>query len=298
MSALPARPESSAFWSCNQPGFRFASQPVGTPTFFKEVEEHRYRLEPHIPEIVRFECWAKKDVLEVGCGIATDGARFVRAGARYRAIDPSQAAIALARTRFESEGLGGEFVRASATELPFEDDAFDLVYSHGVIHHIHDDEQAVRELYRVLRPGGTALAMLYHRDSLNYRVNIMIARRLFALALLIPGATRRLAIRLNEDPAVFEGHRELLRVHGVRYLTDRQLFLSNNTDGPGNPLSRVYSRAEARDLFRSFCPVETVVRYLNLRIVPSGERLAATGVGRSLERRIGWHLYVRAIKGG
>ena len=90
--------------------------------------------------------------------------------------------------------------------------------------------------------------------------------------------------------------RPLRRPQHGRDLTDRELFLSNNTDGPGNPLSKVYSAGEARQLFSGFDQVMTAVRYLNLRIYPAGERLASMALSRWLERRIGWHLYVTAIK--
>jgi SAM-dependent methyltransferase len=284
------------FWSGNQPGFRFTRHPPGTEAFFREVERHRYALEPHIPEIAEFPRWHGRRVLEVGCGVGTDGAQFARAGAVYAGIDASYAAVRLARARFELDGLSGEFKHGSATDLPFEDDSFDLVYAHGVLHHIADTEGAVGEVRRVLRPGGTALVMLYHRGSFNYHVSIMVLRRLLAATLLAPGGPDAIARFTGEDPAVLGGHRELLRRHGLRYLKDRELFLSNNTDGPGNPLSKVYSREEARSLFVEFSDVRTKVRFLNLRLIPGGAAISASRFGRALERRIGWHLYVAARK--
>lgn len=77
---------------------------------------------------------------------------------------------------------------------------------------------------------------------------------------------------------------------------DSGLFLSNNTDGPGNPLSKAYSRSEVARLFAWYCSVTTAVRYLNLRLYPGGLRLARTSLAAALERRIGWHLYVEAVK--
>jgi SAM-dependent methyltransferase len=285
------------FWERYQPGFRFTRHPVGTPEFFREIEEHRYSLEPHIPEVVRFDDWKGKAVLEVGCGVATDGSRLARAGASYTGVDASPVAVELARKRFGQDGLTGSFAEATAANLPFPADSFDLVYSHGVIHHSEETEAAVREFARVLRPAGTALVMVYHRSSLNYRFTILGVRRLMAATLLVPGASGVLARAVGEDSEVLEGHRALLREHGFRYLTDKQLFLSNNTDGPGNPLSKVYSRDEMEKMFRTaFEAVETEVRYLNLRLYPLGDKAAATRLGRRLERRIGWHLYVWATQ--
>jgi 2-polyprenyl-3-methyl-5-hydroxy-6-metoxy-1,4-benzoquinol methylase len=288
--------EAVEFWASNQPGFKFAKAKPGTREFFAEVEEQRYALEPHIPEMALFERWAGRDVLDVGCGIATDGVRFARAGATYVGYDATSTAVDVARHRFELEGLAGSFVQGSATELPFSAETFDLVWSHGVIHHFEDTAKAVEEFHRVLRPGGVALVMLYHRRSFNYAVTILGVRRLLAATLLLPGGTAAVAKLTHEDRAVLEGHRELLRAHGLRYLRDRRLFLSNNTDGPGNPLSKVYSEAEARDLFSRFADVTTESRHLNMRLYPGGRSLEASRLGETLGRRVGWHLYVRAVK--
>jgi SAM-dependent methyltransferase len=292
----PATKRDSRFWDVHQPGFRFARSEVGTKAFFDEVEAARYELEPHIPEVVRFERWASRDVLEAGCGIATDGVRFARAGARYTGVDMSPQAIELARRRFDLEALDGRFVLNSVTELPFDAESFDLVYSHGVIHHVADTAGAVAEFRRVLRRGGTALVMLYHRASFNYWVTIMGMRRLLAASLLVPGAVEVVARTTGESRELLEGHRRLLREHGLRYLSDRELFLSNNTDGPGNPLSKVYTRNDARRLFAAFDDVQLQVRHLNLRIYPGGAALSGTALARALERRLGWHLYVEARK--
>jgi SAM-dependent methyltransferase len=289
--------ESTNFWSSYQPGFRSTRAPVGSTAFFEEVSAARDLLEPHIPEVVGFERWAGCEVLEAGCGIATDGARFAAASASYTGVDASPTAVSLARHRFDSAGLPGRFVRTSITSLPFPDRRFDLVFSHGVIHHIHDTEAALREFDRVLKPGGTLLVMVYHRHSLNYHLTIMLLRRALVGLLLFPNAVAAVAQLTGEDEQVVAGHRELLRTYGVRYIRDRNFFLSHNTDGPGNPLSKVYSRAEIVGLIPPGIEVvRTEVRNLNLRIYPGGSRLAANALGRRLERRIGWHLYVEGTK--
>ncbi len=280
-------------WSEYQPGFRFTTAPVGSREFFREIAEHRYALEPQILEMADFDRWNGCDVLEAGCGIGTDATRFAAAGARYTGVDFSPVAIELARKNFALHELEGNFWRGSITQMPFADESFDLVYSNGVLNHLPDPAAAVREFRRVLRPGGTARVMIYHRHSFNYAVTIMIVRRALAPLAFAP----RLASAVTgERQDVIAGHRELLREHGLAYLRDRDLFLSRNTDGPQNPLSRVYSRSDALRLFAGFSPVQTRVRYLNLRLYPFGDRLARTDLGRRLERRWGWHLWVHALR--
>lgn len=290
------RSPGRAFWTGYQPGMRATFAPVGSPAFFADVEAHRYRLEPDIPEMVRFEDWRGRDVLEAGCGIGTDAMRFARGGAAYTGVDLSPTALDLARRRARQEGVAARFVEASVAELPFPDASFDLVYSNGVIHHTPETAQAIREFHRVLRPGGRAVVMVYHRASLNFYVSIMIVRRVLAGALLVPGADRALARLTGERPDVLAGHRELLRRHRLTYLADASLFLSHNTDGPGNPLSKVYTAAGMGRAFSMFNEVETHVRFLNLRAYPMGERLESLPAVRRVGRRWGWHLWVRARK--
>jgi ubiquinone/menaquinone biosynthesis C-methylase UbiE len=56
-------------------------------------------------------------------------------------------------------------MRADAENLPFDDGTFDLVYSWGVLHHTPDTSAAFAEALRVLKPGGTIKAMVYHTPS-------------------------------------------------------------------------------------------------------------------------------------
>lgn len=284
------------FWGTYQPGFRFARSPVGTKEFFDEVTAYRYSLEPHLPEVVKFERWSGCRVLEAGCGIGTDGAQFAEAGAAYIGLDASAPALALARQRFALDGLAGEFVRGSVTTLPFADATFDLVFSHGVIHHVVDTDRAVEEFCRVLKPGGTVLVMVYNRWSLNYYVTIMLLRRFFVVLLAVPWGPTVVSRATGEPEHVIAGHRALLAKHGLRYVLDRSLFLSNNTDGPGNPLSKVYSPPEIRKLFPPGLSLTTEVRYLNVRLYPGAARFVRTRLANRLERWVGWHLYLTARK--
>jgi hypothetical protein len=124
----------------------------------------------------------------------------------------------------------------------------------------------------------------------------MFFRRALVGLLKVPGGAEVLPKLTGENQDVLRGHQRLLDQYGMRNLADSELFLSKNTDGPLNPLSKVYSREEARELFGNFSEVTTAVRFLNLRLYPAGDKLASTTAARKLERNFGWHLYLRAVK--
>ena len=291
--------DSNSFWSRYQPGLKWledAGHGPLTADGYAAIRSSRYRRESHLETVAGFADHGGKLVVEVGCGIGTDGSRFLEGGARYVGVDQSDVAVRTARRSFDMLGLKGAVVQGDATALPLADSSVDFVYSNGVLHHIPDTAGAVREIHRILRPGGRCLVMLYHRSSFNYYFNIMVLRRLGAPLLLLPGGTRLVARLTGESVETLAGHRALLRRHGLAYLTDRQLFLSNNTDGPGNPLSKVFSKRQARLLFAGFGQVETEVHFLNLRTLPLLDRLLGPATRERLARRLGWHLYVHATR--
>jgi ubiquinone/menaquinone biosynthesis C-methylase UbiE len=283
------------FWQANPCGTKFANAAPGTLRFYELVEGHRYQKEWHIPQAADFAGARGLKVLEIGCGLGTDGARFAAAGADYSGVDLTDAAIELARKRFELFNLPGKFQTADAEKLLFADNAFDLVYSHGVLHHTPDTERAVREIYRVLRPGGRAVVMLYHRDSYNYRVNISLLRRAGAQLLRWePGI--RLVQQLTGESL------DSLRHHAMQFRNDRHSylkpdeFLNQNTDGAGNPLARVYSRGEARELFKDFAQIELRTYFLNKRWLPLIGNALPRWLESKLASRWGWHLWIYAKK--
>lgn len=284
-----------AFWQANPCGIKFADAPPGSRRFYELVEQHRYTKEWHIPLAAGFDNTKDLRVLEIGCGLGTDGVQFAKAGADYTGIDLTDAAVDLARKNFELHGLSGTFRTGDAEKLNFDEDSFDLVYSHGVLHHTPDIATAIREIHRVLRPGGRAEVMLYHRDSYNYRINISLLRRTGAhLLKWEPGI--KLVHRLTGEPLdSLHEHARQLKTNENGYLKSEE-FLSRNTDGAGNPLARVYSRSEARVLFKDFSEVELRTYFLNKRWLP----LVGGLLSRSMESRLaaqwGWHLWIYATK--
>ena len=126
---------------------------------------------------------AGKKVLEIGLGEGAESERLIRQGARWSGVDLTAEAVERVRTRLTLRELPyGELRQGSVLDLPFDDDSFDMVFSHGVLHHVPEIKQAQSEIHRVLRPGGELVIMMYARWSLNYLVSICVIRRTALLA--------------------------------------------------------------------------------------------------------------------
>jgi ubiquinone/menaquinone biosynthesis C-methylase UbiE len=96
------------------------------------------------------------DALEIGSGTGYFSLNLLQLGAieRLTATDISPGMLKRLSATASGLGLEIETVETEAESLPFEDESFDLVFGHAVLHHIPDLESAFAEFRRVLRPGG------------------------------------------------------------------------------------------------------------------------------------------------
>jgi ubiquinone/menaquinone biosynthesis C-methylase UbiE len=112
-------------------------------------------------------------LLEVGCGMGFDSVEFLRRGVRVTATDLTPSAVRIAQRHFEVEGLIAEDVRVeNALALSFPDETFDAVWANGVLHATGDTRGAIREVRRVLKPGGRAIiSHFYRKPSWMYTIS-------------------------------------------------------------------------------------------------------------------------------
>jgi ubiquinone/menaquinone biosynthesis C-methylase UbiE len=94
--------------------------------------------------------------LEIGSGTGYFSLNLLQMGTieRLTATDISPGMLRRLSETAEGLGLEAQTMATEAEELPFEDESFDLVFGHAVLHHIPDLERAFAEFRRVLRPGG------------------------------------------------------------------------------------------------------------------------------------------------
>jgi len=255
-----------------------------------DIEGQRYSLQSHIRDLLDSVDFAGKQVLEIGTGVGTDARAIISGGGRYHGINVDAGSSDATRRAIEAFGLSGDVRQASALQIPFSDNTFDIVYSFGVLHHIPEVGRAIDEIRRVLKPGGLLVLMLYNKPSINYQIEIRRLRKWGLRLIGLPGLLRLFgAVGLPE--AKLQRHLELRRKLGQ--MSDEE-WLSRNTDGPDNPYSRVYDEAETRALLTGFTDIRQEVRFFDYRHWGPIGRILPAGVRQYLGDRWGWHRIVRA----
>jgi SAM-dependent methyltransferase len=110
------------------------------------------------------------DVLEIGVGQGTHAELIAPHCRAFTGIDLTEAACAAVVARLKLAGIRGHIRQMDAEAMTFPDASFDYIWSWGVIHHSADTRRVLGHMHRVLRPGGRATVMVYHRNWWNFVV--------------------------------------------------------------------------------------------------------------------------------
>jgi len=266
-----------AFWQANPCGDNLLSRNdyAALERFFDDYDTFKYGLEPHIPACLDELGLSGLKVLEVGLGQGAESEQLVRRGAQWSGIDLTDEAAQRVRARLTMRGLPfDDVVRGTIVDTPFDDDQFDMVFSHGVLHHVPNVHAAEREIHRILKPGGRLVIMMYAKYSLNYLVAIAIVRRLGLLAMATAGV---------KGSGIYAQHLANARKQGLWNYLKLSNFVHANTDGPLNPYSKVYSKREIAKDFPDFEIVRTYKRFMHAPPLPIR--------WLPLEGALGWHLW-------
>lgn len=176
--------------------------------FFEEIDRRYFcdaahytpsRRQP-FDELIPFDCLSERDVLEIGIGNGSHAQLIAPHCRTYTGIDLTSYAVESTQRRFKLFGIEGSIQQMDAEKMKFPDASFDFIWAWGVIHHSSNSEQILREMRRVLRPGGRSVIMVYHRSFYYYIFNGFF-RGVIGGGLLKVGSLHRL-VQLHTDGAL------------------------------------------------------------------------------------------------
>ena len=156
----------------------------GSVEFYGEIDRRFWKAawfahklgEGPFSRLIEYPSLRGKRVLEIGCGAGTITAELAKHGALVTAVDLTFHSVALTRRRFDLLNLSGDIRQMDAEHLGFPNESFDFVWSWGVIHHSANTQGIIGEIQRILKEEGEARIMVYHRNSINFWIGLILIR--------------------------------------------------------------------------------------------------------------------------
>ena len=213
-------------------------------------------------------------ILDLACGIGFWVTELAMRGyVNLTAADLTQNALAITGKRLETYGLKADLAKQNAEKLSFEDESFDHINCQGVIHHTPNTEQAIAQMARVLKPGGTASISAYYR---NWFLMTWPFLRWIAWPLAKLGGG--LKKRGRENIFLEKDVDQIVRLY----------------DGDSNPIGKSYTKNQFIDLLKSeFTIDKTYLHFFPARTLPFK---IPKSLHRWLDQKFGFMIYATVRK--
>ncbi len=236
--------------------------------FFDTIRFQRYEVtDPWMKQTIDFGIAKGKKLLEIGHGIGTDLLTFHEAGAEVYGIEITEEHHHLAEKNFQLHGRTCVLKLCDAAEIDFPSNYFDIVYSHGVLHHTPDTVRCISEAYRVLKPGGLFILSLYHTYSAYHLFTMLLHQG------VLKGKLKKL------------GYRGLMST--VEYGADG-IHVA--------PLVKTYSKAKLSCILEDFRNVTFKIAHFQREHIPLLGKLIPHFLEKKLETILGWYIIAFATK--
>ncbi len=118
----------------------------------------------------------EKQVVDIGCGGGLLAEEFAHLDCQVTGIDPSVASLEIAREHAQQSGLQIFYQKGVGEQLPFDEHTFDIAICCDVLEHVNDVGQVIREIARVLKPGGFFFYDTINRTFLSWLADIKLAQ--------------------------------------------------------------------------------------------------------------------------
>lgn len=174
---------NASFWDelCGSQLAKTIGVTDSSPDSLKRFDNWYFNLYPYLDSYIPFDSINGKTVLEIGLGYGTVSQRLAESGAIYTGLDIAQGPVAMANHRFAQSHLPGVALQGNILDPQLSPDSFDLVVAIGSLHHTGDLQLAIQHCYRLLKPGGQLVFMVYYAYSYRrFRMNPVLTMKTMA----------------------------------------------------------------------------------------------------------------------
>ncbi len=170
MSQLDVDSRNRRFWDelCGSGLARHLGITSDDPGSLLRFDAEYFKIYPYLEQYAPANELRGKKVLEIGLGYGTMGQFLAEKGCDYHGLDIAEGPVRMMRYRLGMLGVERpetKVQQGSALEIPHDDASLDYLYSIGCLHHTGNLQRSIDEVLRVLKPGGTAMIMLYNANS-------------------------------------------------------------------------------------------------------------------------------------
>jgi SAM-dependent methyltransferase len=131
----------------------------------KKFDDWYFDFYPYLFDHIPFHTFKGQKILEIGLGYGTVSQRLAEAGADYLGTDIAAGPVAMVRHRLAQNDLSGQVVQGNILEPGLLPNSFDAIVAIGCLHHTGNLKLALEQCYRLLRPGGSLIFMVYYAYS-------------------------------------------------------------------------------------------------------------------------------------
>ena len=262
--------KNSAFWNelCGTNAAKMLGITDSSKESLAKFDSWYFDFYPYLLPIVDLKRMKGKKVLEIGLGYGTLGQEIAKAGTDYTGMDIAQNPVDHMNYRLRLHGLPGRAIQGSALAMPFPDQTFDFLVSIGCMHHTGDVKKCFDETYRVLKPGGIAVLMVYNKFSYR-RWRVSPLGTFLEWFRSIRGRPQTDSIDSAKQRAHYDAH----------------------TDGEAAPETALLSVCQLKQMLHAFASVSCTKRNADDGLIPRAWLLPTLG------RLLGLDIYIEARKG-
>ena len=137
----------------------------------KKFDDWYFKFYPYLDKHIQFSSLNNKDVLEIGLGYGTVSEKIASSGGKYKGLDIAEGPVKMVNHRLKQNNLKGKAFQCSILDHELNDNSFDTIIAIGCLHHTGDLDKAIQNCYKLLKPGGSLIFMVYYSYSLRRWIN-------------------------------------------------------------------------------------------------------------------------------